>query len=260
MTELQQFKARLLEGRIAFGIVIRSADVALAELAAYVGFDFGWIDMEHAPLSFMDVQHLIIALENLGCMPVVRVPSNDANAIGKALDLGAGVVVVPHVDTADDARRVVHGAKYFPLGRRGYASCSRSNRQGIEALDETTMARKNDENMVMVQIESQAGVENARDIAHVDGVDILFIGLGDLSQDLGVTGKFRHPQCVEAVETVSDAARQNHKIGAAAVMKVEDLEHFVSRGFRMITCAVDMLLMRDALRNRLDEFRARARE
>jgi 2-keto-3-deoxy-L-rhamnonate aldolase RhmA len=253
-----EMKKRLLGGEVLFGVVIRSVDIAVAELVALVGFDFGWIDMEHSTLSFSEVAPLIIALENRDCVPVVRVPSTDANSIGKPLDLGAGVVVVPHVDTAAAAEHVVRSAKYFPRGMRGYASCSRSNRQGMEALDEATMRRMNDENMIAVQIESRMGIENVDEIARVDGVDVIFLGLGDLSQDLGVPGQLGHQMCREAIEAVSEAARRNHKIAAASITKVEALHHFVSKGFTMVTCGVDTLLMRDSLKDRLLRFQGSA--
>jgi len=256
MTGPKSLRERLAEGRAALGVVLRGVDTAVAELVGLVGFDFAWIDMEHSAMGFRDVEHLVLALDNRGCVPVVRVRHNEPNAIGQALDLGAEVVVVPHVDTAADAARAVAGAKYFPVGHRGFSSAGRSNRQGMDAITPEAMDGQNRRSMLMVQIESRAAVAGVDEIAAVDGVDILFLGLGDLCQDLGVPGRADDPRCRRAAEAVSRAARATGRIAATVLGDPADLDRWTGLGFRLFCCGVDVLLMRDALTDRLDAFRA----
>jgi 2-dehydro-3-deoxyglucarate aldolase/4-hydroxy-2-oxoheptanedioate aldolase len=154
---------------------------------------------------------------------------------------------------------VVHGAKYFPMGRRGFSSCSRANRQGIDALSLETMRRINGENLVMVQVESKKGMENVREIAQVDGIDILFLGLGDLSQDFGIPGQFGHPKIMGAIREFSGAVSEAGKTAGAPVSDPERIDEFVRLGFRLFSCGVDVILFKNALQHLIQNINSRVR-
>ena len=226
---------------------MRTPETAFAELVALAGFDFAWIDMEHTALGFKEVESLIVALQAHDCISLVRVPRNDPNEIGKALDMGANIVDVPQVETVREAQAVIASAKYSPLGLRGFASSTRSNKFGIEPLNRAAMPARNADNMVMVQIESVKGLRNAGKIALVDGIDILFLGPGDLSQDLGVAGELAHPQFVRSVSQFAKAVNPTGKVAATAVTDPVRLNDYMKQGFRMFACGVDTILMKDVL-------------
>lgn len=249
------FRNKLFSGKPVFGIVLKTPETAIAELAGLTGFDFAWIDMEHSSLSFREAESLVIALENQECAALIRVAENSPNLIGQALDAGANLIVVPHIDTPEDAEKVVRSAKYYPRGRRGFSSGNRITRQGLDKLDVALMAKENARNIVIAQIESKIAVENVSRIAAVDGIDVLFLGLGDLSQDLGVPGEYRHPFLRNQVEQFSKAVRPTGKILATIAPDPNDLEEYVRLGFRLFTCGTDIGLLGNALRAQLDNIR-----
>ena len=240
------FKQQLLERETVYGLVMLNPVASWAEIIAMTGFDFAWIDTEHTNMTFHDVEKLIIALELHGCIPLVRVRSNELNSIGQVLDLGARIVTIPHIDTAEDARKAVYGAKYYPLGRRGYATVSRSTHHGFRRLDPAYMEKKNNETMLMVQIESEEAVRNVEEIALIDGVDILFVGYADLCQDMGITADPAHPRCVEAIETVGRALKKSGKIGAFVASDPEKIVRYRELGFTMIIAGLETTLFRNA--------------
>lgn len=257
--DLNNFKAKILEGHPVFGVVLRSPEVAFAELVGLTGFDFAWIDMEHSIMSLKQVETLIITLENQRCISLVRVSGNEADYIGKVLDMGADIVNVPHIETIEEAQQVVQNAKYFPVGRRGFSSCSRANKQGIDVLDKEKMQQKNNENMVMVQIESRKGMQNLDQIAQVEGIDILFLGLGDLSQDLGIPGQFQHSAIIEAINQFCQAVSKTGKIGAVPVADPDRINYYIDLGLRMICCGVDIILIKDALKRLMKNIHSRVK-
>jgi len=238
-------KEMLSEKKSVFGLVLTSPATAFAEMVGLSGYDFAWIDMEHTSLSFKDVEQLIIALENTGCVPLVRIRSNNLNSLGQVLDMGARIVSVPHVDTVDDALLAIKGAKYYPVGRRGYATFTRSNLHGFLKLDTKLMEIKNNETMLMVLIESEEAVRNAEDIANTEGVDILFVGFADLCQDMGIDVDLKHPECDRAIRTIGTAVQKSGKIGSIIVPDPQDITYYQELGFNLILCGLDSMIMKN---------------
>jgi len=234
-----RFKNRLNGKGTVYGLAVTVPGAAFCEITANAGYDFVWIETEHTTLTLPEVETMIVACENRGCIPLVRVRNNEPNTIGQVLDMGAKIVNIPHVDTVDDALRAVEAAKYYPLGRRGYATMTRSTNQGSDRLDLGLMQRKNEETMLMVQIESVAAVENVDAIAELDGVDALFVGYADLCQDMGLAPDPNHPRCAEAIECVGQAIKQTGKHGMFIVSGPEALPHYRALGFDMILCGMD---------------------
>lgn len=243
------FRDRLKEGRPVFGLAVTGSGVSFAEIVAETGFDFAWIETEHTTLSLADIEHLIIALENRGCIPLVRVRRNEPNIIGQALDMGARIVNIPHVDTLEDARQAVTAAKYYPLGRRGYASTTRSTRQGFERLGLSAMEQRNAVTMLMVQIESAEAVANVDAIAATDGVDALFVGYADLCQDLGCDPDPKNPRCAESIRAVGEAAKRHGKYGAIIVSNPSDIPYYREIGFTIFLAGMDTRLFKAGAEN-----------
>lgn len=241
------FMGALYQKRPQFGILLQNPVTAFAEIVGLSGFDFAWIDMEHTSMTFHDVETMIIALERQGCLPLVRVRDNDPNQIGLALDLGARIVNIPHVDTVTDAERAVYGAKYYPLGRRGYATSSRSTSHGIERLDLELMKARNKQTMLMAQIESVEAVGNAEAIAGVEGIDALFVGYADLCQDMGIDPDPRHPRCAEAIRHVGNAIGKTGKTGALSVSDPARISLYRDLGFMLFVCGIDTIIMKTAM-------------
>lgn len=176
------------------GTWISSASPIVAEAIGHAGFDWGLVDMEHAPLDVMGVMHILQALSGTKMLSVVRVPWNDAVTVKRVLDAGATTLMFPFVQTADEARRAVAATRYPPQGIRGMAGLSRATRFGTTT---NYFKTANDNIGVILQIETPQAVEQIEAIGGVDGVDALFIGPADLSAAMGHIGQLTHPAVMD---------------------------------------------------------------
>lgn len=188
------------------GTWLLSASPLLAEAAGHAGFDWGVIDMEHGPLDMGDVVHLLQAVAGTRLVPVVRVPWNDAVAIKRVLDAGATTLLVPFVQTADEAAAAVAATRYPPQGVRGMAGMSRAAHFGLKP---DYLATANRGMAVIVQIETESALAQLEPIAGIEGVDAIFIGPADLSGSMGIAGQVTHPRVMAAMR---DAARRCHAL------------------------------------------------
>jgi 4-hydroxy-2-oxoheptanedioate aldolase len=169
----------------ALGTWVKLDTTESVEIMADAGFDFVVVDLEHAPLGLDTAARMIALALTARMLPLVRVPSHDAATIARVLDAGAGGILVPHVDSADEARDVVAAVRFPPRGRRGAGGTTRAGRWGL--LPRAEYVRVGNEDVLCIpQLESEAAFDAAKDILAVDGVDAVFLGAGDLSLSLGL--------------------------------------------------------------------------
>jgi 4-hydroxy-2-oxoheptanedioate aldolase len=193
-----RLKAALARGDVQTGLWLTLADPAVAEIAGRAGFDWCLIDAEHGPNTPTTIQAQLQALEAAGCPAVVRVAANDPVRLKLALDLGAQSVLVPLVDTAEEAAAAVAACRYPPRGMRGMgAAVARASYWGRVG---DYAARADGEICVIVQAESRRALARVAEIAAVEGVDGVFIGPADLSADMGHPGAPDHPEVRAAIE------------------------------------------------------------
>jgi len=194
--------------RLLRGIAITSGSTRLAELAARLGFEAVWIEMEHGPADFAEAELLCVAIDAGGGIPAIRVPDSQRHHVLRALEIGARIVVVPMVNTAGQARQVVEYGKFPPLGLRGFNLRSRGLKYGLEGHP-ASFATANADTHLFVQIETRQAVENLPAICEVEGISGVLIGPGDLSGSLvGQPGEFENP---EVIRTVVDCIRLARK-------------------------------------------------
>jgi 4-hydroxy-2-oxoheptanedioate aldolase len=198
-------KQKLAAGQPATVVAPFASSAGLVELLGYQGFDGVFLDCEHGPSGWEDLEHMIRAADLAGYNSVVRVERNDAATITRTLDRGAGGVQVPHVNTADEAEAAVQHVKFAPLGHRGWS--------GWRTMFGENMAdyarRANEQTLVAVMLEEVEALRNLDDILRVEHVDVFFVAPGDLAQSMGYPGQMDHPEVTAALE---DALR---RIGAA---------------------------------------------
>lgn len=229
----REFAVSLRAGKPQVGSWVSIGHPRVAEIAALLGFDFVVVDTEHTPQGLETVENLVRAVEHGGAVPIVRVPWNDPVRIKRVLDLGVAGVMVPMVETAEEARTAVEAMRYPPDGIRGVAG-SRASDYG---LDFESYAATADEALVtIVQIETERGSEHAAEIAAVDGVDALFVGPTDLSASLGVLGEWQADTVLETIDRVLEASTV--PVGTLAIT-TEDTERWVARGFDFVISGVD---------------------
>ncbi len=228
MVELRKNRAKhkLQEGGIVTCISGHTSS-DIIDFIGPLGFDAYWIEMEHGPIDFADVPDLTRACDLWGMTPLVRVNLNLPGVIYRTLDVGAQGIVVPHVNTAEEARAVVDAAKFDPIGSRG----SYTSRQGYGVDDYINKA--NNETMAIVLIEDIIAIENLADILKVDHIDVFFVAPSDLAQTMGYPGKPNHP---EVVATVKKAIRQINESGRVAGALVSDatVEEYIKEGARFL--------------------------
>jgi 2-keto-3-deoxy-L-rhamnonate aldolase RhmA len=214
---------------------------AVAEIMSAVGFDWLFIDAEHAPLEPFQMQAL---LQGAGATPcVIRLPAGEEVPIKKALDIGAAGIIAPQVNSAAHARRIVHAAKYAPVGQRGLG-IARAHGYGLKVRE--YMQSANDHTAVIVQAEHRDAVEHIREIVRVEGVDGVLIGPYDLSASLGRPGAVDHPEITQAIERVRTACVEVGLPIGIFGLSAEAVQPYVARGFTMIVVGVDTVLMANA--------------
>jgi len=221
-----------------------SASPLLAEATGHAGFDWGVVDMEHAPLDVMEVVQVLQALSATKLVPIVRVPWNDAVMVKRVLDAGADTLLFPFIQNAEEATRAVAATRYPPEGVRGMAAMGRASRFGTTP-DFFKTANKSVG--VVVQLETPQAIAQLEAIAAVRGVDALFVGPGDLSGSMGHVGNPTHP---EVMALMGDAAQRARAIGmpiGTVGGNPEVVTRYRAAGYDYVAVASDLgLLMRGA--------------
>lgn len=246
------FKRALREDRPQIGLWSVLANTAVAELLGAAGYDWLLIDMEHAPNELPGVQAQLQALRGSATTPIVRPPWNDMVWVKRVLDLGAQTLLIPYVQTAEEAAQAVAYTRYPPAGRRGVAGGTRATQWG---RIHDYYKRVEEELCLLVQVESRQGLANLDAIAATPGVDGVFIGPADLSADMGHLGKPQHPEVQAAIE---DAVRRIRAAGKAAGILArgeEGARRWLAAGFSFIAVGVDAVLLAQAADDLAGKFR-----
>jgi 4-hydroxy-2-oxoheptanedioate aldolase len=251
-------KARLAEDRLALIFTVRQwRTIDIARTVKSCGYDGLYVDMEHSAITFDATAQICTAALEIGLTPLVRVPSCDPYFVAQALDGGAMGIIAPHVETAEDARLAVAAAKYPPDGNRSISTTIPQFRFESWPADRA-FALVNAETLVVPMIETRRGLDNVRDIAAVDGVDVLMIGSNDLCADLGIHGEFDHPDLRDAYQQTIDACRALGKhVGIGGLAGRADLTRsLVAAGARFVSAGTDQFFMIEAARERANALRA----
>lgn len=228
---LTDLARRLDPGRVSIGAFLVTGDPMLAEACAFIGLDWVVVDLEAGPLSNRDTLHVLQALSVSSLLQIVRVPALDRHAIEHALDLGAHGVLVPKVESAAEARAAVEACYYPPRGRRGVNPIRAS---GYFSNLDAYFAKVDARTVCAVQIETIEGLAAAEEIAAVDGVEVVFVGTGDLASSLGAAGRPGAPEVRSACTAIGRAARTHGKVAGIFAYDLELASAYVDEGFRFI--------------------------
>lgn len=234
----------LKEGKIAIGTTITIGHPDIAEIIGHTGFDWVMLDTEHAPMNPAILQNLLQAMSFSRAVPIIRVAWNDMVLMKQALDIGAYGLIVPWVNTKEEAARAVQSIKYPPTGLRGFGP----RRAGLGDPEYVTTA--NQEVMLCVQIETQRGIENIDDILSVEGVDAALVGPADLSLSMGILYQYEHPKFAAAMQKIADSAKSHGVI--AGMLATDDARKRINQGFTMINISADFMLLREATKKILE--------
>ena len=243
------------EGKIPIGHMISEFGTrGVAKITEAAGVDFVIIDMEHSANGIGAVGDLVAWFRATRVTPMVRIPDTEYHFIARVLDAGALGIMVPRVDTPEQAQRAVEAARYPPEGRRGLA-IGMAVTDYVYTSPAEYMPEANRNNLVMCQIETQMGLDNVDAIAALDGVDVLFLGQQDLSHSLGIVAEYEHPRFIEALREITAAAKRHGKAAAAQPMNAGQAREWIDLGFNVISWGADLAVYELALKAAVEDLR-----
>jgi 4-hydroxy-2-oxoheptanedioate aldolase len=246
------FKRRLAERRTQIGLWTSFGDGYAIEIVASAGFDWLLLDGEHGPNDLRSILRQLQAVEAYSVHPVVRLPSGDPVLIKQFLDIGAHTLLIPIVESREQASHLVAATRYAPKGFRGVAS-ARASRWG--AISDYFL-RADDLVCLLIQIETIKGLQNLDEILAVEGVDGVFIGPSDLAASLGHLGDAGHPEVVSTIENAIDRIVRSGK--AAGLLTADNAlaRSYIERGVSFCAVGVDTILLAHAVRALARKFKA----
>ena len=249
---IASIRQKVKQGLVLSGTFLNLGSPLTAEIAGKAGFDWVLIDCEHGAGDHSELVHQLQAIGCTQAAPIVRIAWNDPPRFKRVLDLGAAGVMVPYINTPDEALQAVAAMRYPPKGIRGVAMMNRACEfgKGFDAY----FAQANDLLLTVVQIETAQAVDAADSIAAVDGVDVLFIGPTDLSASMGIIRDVENPRFVEAVHRVAAACRNRGKAAGILLAKPEQIAPHVEHGFTFIAIGSDGGVVQESMRRLAGSF------
>lgn len=232
---------RLIRGEAVYTLGVRHSRTAdIARIASMAGFDLLWVDLEHSAMSMDAAAAILGGAHDLGLGAWARVPENDFGSIGRLLDSGATGIILPRVETVEQARRLAACCRFPPAGER--SMIARLPQNGFVKTSAVELVEAaNRMTVCQALIESRLGVANANEIAAVEGVDMLAVGANDLTAEMGFPGELRRQEVLQACQTVADAANDHGKIAIIGGVRDErDFAIMMEMGFApLVFAAID---------------------
>ena len=249
-------KERLRKGESVLGtMVIVFDNPEMAKILKVSGFDFFLVDAEHGNFDYGAVAGMFALAREAGIPPMIRIPEVRREVVLKYMEMGARGILLPNAETVEQAEALVEYTKYYPLGNRG-VSLFRPH-TGFEKIDSAVsyMKERNEENLLILQIESPKAVENVEKMLDVEGIDAVFVGPNDLSQSMGIMGQTSHPDFLAAIDRVIGAAKKRNKFSGIHMMSTEALLPWMEKGMTLNLWSNDVLLMMNAAKEGLKKLK-----
>ena len=239
-------KKRLQKGELMVGTMISELrNPNIAYMLAQCGFNFFIIDNEHGAFNPETVSDMIAAARGAQIAPIVRIPEIRRETILKPLDSGAAGLLVPQVETAEQAQEVIFHAKYPPLGNRGTA-LRRAHSSYRRVPAGSYLRQANDETFIVVQAESPRAMENLEAIVSTAGIDAVLVGPFDLSVSLGIPGQVNHPLEVQAIAKILKICQKRKIIAGIHMFELPLIKKWVKKGMRFISYSSDVTFLADS--------------
>jgi len=234
-------KAKLGEGEVVFGAIISRYAPDLVELFGAIGYDFVMIDCEHGPMDLDQVEHMVRAAEVFDITPIARIPDHAESTILRYLDRGLQGIIVPHVNTREEADAVARAARYFPLGYRGVGG-GRAHDYGVKVSRAESTEWINSQTLVIPMIEDTVAVENLDGILGVPGVDVLHVASGDLGQSMGNPGPVEVRRMMSQLIPKIRAGGKLVGVGGNSPADAAGVAEFIQLGANFVTISALGLL------------------
>lgn len=237
-------KSKLAAGKTVLGTWCEIPSPEFINVLAKGGLDFVIIDMEHGSCDFEQAGKMVIAAQVEECSPIIRVPTNNESVILRALELGAEGVIVPHVESAQERKRVIDAIKFAPIGNRSLNPYVRAG--GYKSTPNFTR-EQNKRTLSAILIESLQGIENIEEIIDDDYLDVIYMGSYDISVALGVPGETKHPKVIEVLKKMAKIITKKKKTAACLFHSNDDLNFFKKNGVKFLCYKVDTAIVFDEI-------------
>jgi 2-keto-3-deoxy-L-rhamnonate aldolase RhmA len=218
---------------------------AVMQLMAAAGFDFVLLDLEHSVFGLETTADLIRQARALSLCTIVRIPEIQKSWISRVLDAGADGIMVPYVETVDEARRIIEWAKYPPMGRRGLGT-QIGHTDYIAGESSSLIEDKNRETIIVTQIETPTGIKNLAEIISVTGIDYVIVGPNDLAVSMGIPGQILSEPVFEQINKVIDTCKSKNMPCGIHVGNPKLIERCIGAGMRLIAYSTDVALLASA--------------
>jgi len=249
-----KLKTAFSENRQTYGSWVTVPDILIPEIMSRAGFDWLCIDMEHSSIELMDLLPLLISIENNGMVPLVRIGENNPTLIKRVMDAGVYGIIVPNVNSADEAAAAVNAVRYPPNGKRG-VGLYRAQGYGFSFKDYLHWLEN--ESIVIVQIEHIDAVKNIDEIFSVSGIDAFIIGPYDLSGSLGKPGDFNDMEVKDAIETTLRSGEKHGIIAGFHSVSSDPSEalKYKKKGFKLLGFSLDSIFLGDSVISSLNKLK-----
>jgi len=244
-------KNKLKAGEAIHGTWLNSGSALNAEIVGKAGFDWVTIDLEHGVGTENNLLYQLQALKESTTVPIVRVEALVRQRVSRLLDLGAQGILFPMIQNNQEAERAISFMRYPPDGIRGMATMTRATDFGQNFED--YYAGHRDNILGVIQIETLESLNHLDDIAHIDGVDVLFVGPADLTLALGIFKQFDHPRYIETLKKINEAAKKAGKATGTLMSNPGQYEKYYRLGYRMLGCGADSVFVNQGALNMVKE-------
>jgi len=229
---------KMNNGETVFGTWSMLPSSFVTDVIAQTGIDFVILDLEHGSLSWETAEEMVRAAQLHECQPIIRVGDDQENTILHALETGCEAIMVPHVSTVEAAKRIVENARYAPRGKRGLSPYTRCHGYTHDELS-ASLNRHANETLVGILVEGQEGVRNLPEIAKVDGIDLIYLGMYDISQSVDLAGKLEHPVVLAQLEFCLEIILEHDKFAGTFARDLTACRNFRDMGFHFIAYVAD---------------------
>ena len=250
---LNRVKELLSAGKPTIGVICQLPSAPAITLLSQAGFDWLWLDMEHGAVNIETVQLMVQATTGTPTVPLVRIPWNHHWLAKPVLDTGAMGIITPFVNTKEEAAAAVAGLRYPPEGVRGFLPTFAALRWGLPVPEYLKVANK--EILAIMLIEHYEAVDHIEEILSVPGVDVVFVGMFDLSGSMGLLGQTGHPRVEEAAQKVLAAAKKARVPAGIISLTPEEINKRIEQGFQFIAVSIDAALLTSAAKGLVEQIK-----
>lgn len=249
----QSIKTRMLNGDSVFGTWCMLPSGSVIDVIARTGLDFIVIDLEHGAISWETAEEMVRASQLHGCQPIIRVGDGQENTILHALETDCRAVLVPHVSNRASAQNIANYSRYKPSGERGLSPYTRCHGYDHANL-ETSLKTHSQETLVGVLVEGTEGIKNLPEIAKVEGIDLIYLGLYDISQSIGLAGQLEHPEVLRELQNCLSVIQSAEKLAGTFARDITACKEFRKMGFSFIAYVADSFALTNFYKTCYHEF------